>query len=115
MLYLFTRSVPGRATNYEAVALLFALALGASLGVMQWLLLRKHFVQAGWWVLASIVAWIATLLVIGKSVDRLTDFVALAVVPPAITGLALTWLVRRSSWRASNSRPTANGSENPGK
>ena len=107
LLYLFPKGVPGQATNYEAIALLFALALGASLGVMQWLVLRRHFAQAGWWVLASIVAWVATLLVIGKSVDRLTDFIALAVVPPAITGLALIWLVRRSFGRASNARPTA--------
>jgi len=29
--------------------------LGASMGTLQWLVLRRHFSQAGWWVAASAV------------------------------------------------------------
>jgi hypothetical protein len=41
---------------YRAMAeiVIFGL-LGASMGTLQWLVLRRHFSQAGWWVAASAV------------------------------------------------------------
>ena len=32
-------------------------AIGAVLGIAQWIVLRRHVAQAGWWVLASALAW----------------------------------------------------------
>ena len=31
--------------------------IGGVAGIMQWLLLRDHIPQAGWWVVASAVGW----------------------------------------------------------
>jgi len=42
-------------------------------------------------VLASTFGWFILSLVIGKSVDRTTDIVALGAIPAALTGLALLW------------------------
>ena len=43
------------------VAILFIPALLASIGVAQWLVLRRYVQKAGWWVLANAIAWIAGL------------------------------------------------------
>src|SRR5258708_714987 len=32
-------------------------AIGVSVGLVQWFVLRRHIVYAGWWVLASGLAW----------------------------------------------------------
>jgi hypothetical protein len=92
---LVTRNLLGKVADYEIMALVFALAVGAALGCMQWLVLRRHFSRAGWWVVSSTIGWLLAFLMIGKSVDRLADIVFLSAVPPAITGLALVWLLRR--------------------
>ncbi len=94
MVHLITTNSLGMTTNYEVVALVFALAVGTTLGFMQSLVLRKSFSRAGWWVIANIVGWLATILLVGKSLDKFVDLVSLSVVPPAVTGLALVWLMR---------------------
>lgn len=33
-------------------------AIGASLGLTQWVVLRRHVARAGWWVPASALAWV---------------------------------------------------------
>jgi hypothetical protein len=70
-------------------------AAGASVGILQWFVLRQHTHQTGWWVLANVVAWVVLGLSVGKSLDRLADLVAIAAVPPAITGFVLVWLLRQ--------------------
>jgi hypothetical protein len=80
----------------EVFAAVFFVAVGAAVGMLQWFVLRWHAPQAGWWVLASIVGWAALGLIVGKSLDRVTDLIALAAVPPAITGGALVWLLPQS-------------------
>lgn len=44
-----------------AVGLIFGgeIGVGLIIGVAQWLVIRRYFSQAGWWVLASAVGWIA--------------------------------------------------------
>jgi hypothetical protein len=86
---------PG-AIEPEVFAVAFFVAVGTAVGMLQWLVLRRHAPQAGWWVLASIVGWAALGLIVGKSLDKATDLVALAAVPPAITGGALVWLLPQS-------------------
>lgn len=51
---------------------------------MQWLVLRRRFSRAEWWVMASTVGWLVTFLIIGKSVDRLADIISLSAGPLAI-------------------------------
>jgi hypothetical protein len=91
-------------------AQIFAIVLavgGASAGIAQWIVLRRHVTQAGWWVLASIVAGGAT----GGAVDLFKVlegwplgivFLALPVIGAvvlagygAITGSIMVWLLRQ--------------------
>jgi hypothetical protein len=53
-------------------------AIGTSLGIAQWAVLRRHVEQAAWWVLASVVAW-----VVGWSIISVVD-----VAPGGPTGMA---------------------------
>jgi hypothetical protein len=46
------------------------------------------------WPLVGIVAWLALGLIMGKSIDTMTDVLALGAVPAAFTGLGLIWLTR---------------------
>jgi hypothetical protein len=98
----FTENLMTRAIQSEVFALVFFLAAGASLGILQWLLLRRHMLRAGWWVLANVVGWGILGLIVGKSLDRFTDLAAMAAVPPAITGAVLVWLLRQTFSTASN-------------
>jgi len=65
--------------------------VGLMLGLAQLLVLHRNIRKPYWWVLASTFGWFILSLVIGKSVDRTTDIVALGAIPAALTGLALLW------------------------
>ncbi len=92
----FTENLVTSAIQPEVSALAFFLAAGASVGILQWLVLRRHMLQAGWWVLANVVGWGILGLIVGKSLDRFTDLAAIAAVPPAITGAVLVLLLRQT-------------------
>jgi hypothetical protein len=98
----FAENLVPSAIQPEVSALVFFLAAGVSLGILQWLVLRRHMLQAGWWVLANVVGWGILGLIIGKSLDRFTDLAAMAAVPPAITGAVLVWLLRQTFSTASH-------------
>jgi hypothetical protein len=66
------------------------LALGLAVGVMQWLLLRKHFSYSVVWIVISLLAW-----TIGWEVTSKVPygfFAAIAIIG-AVTGFAMTWLL----------------------
>lgn len=78
-------------------------AIGASLGIAQWVVLRRHLAHAGWWVLASVLAW-----AMGWAIINLVDEAAGgpigtayligatgAAVAGVITGISLIWLLRQ--------------------
>ena len=41
----------------RAMPAIGATLVGAGIGIMQWLILRRRFRRAGWWVLASAMGW----------------------------------------------------------
>jgi hypothetical protein len=59
--------------------------LGATLGIAQWLVLRRWVYRAGWWIVISVVGWAAGPIV-GPSL--------VGAVAGAATGVALELLVR---------------------
>ncbi len=76
--------------------------LGAAVGVAQWLVLRQHFAQAGWWIPASIAGWtvgaVAGLNFVGDCAEFVRCFVgwvANGAITGAVTGLMLLWLMSR--------------------
>lgn len=49
------KAAPAASVWYWAVGVY---AGGASVGVLQWLVLRRHLSQSEWWILASAVGWV---------------------------------------------------------
>ena len=76
--------------------------IGLSVGLAQWLLLRRRVPSAGWWVPATILAWLIGWTLIALA-EYLADLPTLAVylvgaigaaAAGIITAAALTWLFR---------------------
>jgi ribosomal protein L40E len=67
--------------------------MGATLGVAQWLAVRRRFSRAGWWILATTAG--GALAGLG---DQASDCLSLLAgsAPAALTGIALVWLVRQT-------------------
>ena len=100
-------SMAGAALDELSGALSWAL-IGASVGSMQWLILRQQVHQAAGWVLANIVGWlmappVAALggVVIGPLVANLGNTAVLIMASAltgaaagVFTGTALVWLLR---------------------
>lgn len=76
--------------------------IGASVGVAQWPVLRRHVSSAAWWVPASVVAWVAGWSAIGVA-ERAVDWPTLVVyaiggvgaaLAGTVTAIVLIWLRR---------------------
>ena len=91
---------------------------GASFGILQWLVLRRHVSHAGWWLLASPVGWAVSVPVV-RAADRvgvfgaaeramramalpMSETVVLALlfgvfgaVYGVVTGIGMAWLMRK--------------------
>lgn len=88
----FLREVIARPeTALYAVAVIWGLGIGGA----QWLVLRRYRSLAGWWVPASVIAWLAVPLVIGPTLNNVQEMAAFGAVPAAITGIVLVWLLRQ--------------------
>ena len=101
-MYWLIRDTLRMAANYEFLAFIQMLSVGTSLGVLQWLVLRRQFSQSGWWVMANIVGLSVASLPLGKGLPTgLADAISISVVTPALSGLVLVWLLRHSPPNAS--------------
>ena len=83
-------------SNLEILA---GLVIGGTLGVFQWLILRKEFDLAGWWIIISILAWTTGLIF-------MPGLLSSGTLPGALTGLVLVIFFRFSSRQASGSSQT---------
>ena len=68
--------------------------VGASIGVAQWLVLRRWLSRAGWWILTSVAGW-TTGWAVGWAVGGVGHFVVPGVLGGTFTGAALVWLLQR--------------------
>ena len=74
---------------------------GFDLALAQWVVLRHLIRASGWWVLASVLGYLSLALLIGESIDRTTDMVAVGAVPAVFAGVALALL-----WKQPAPQPT---------
>ena len=81
----------GNQESLQYVSPVVMTVVGLMLGLAQLFVLHRYIRQPHWWVLASTFGWFILSLIIGKSIDRTTDIVALGAIPAALTGLALLW------------------------
>ena len=68
---------------------------GVSIGLGQWLFLRRFTAHAGWWVLSYGIGGALLGLVLGGSISSITDLIWFGTVPAITTGLVLVWLLQR--------------------
>jgi hypothetical protein len=72
--------------------------VGGIVGLAQWLILRRHVAQAGWWVLASALgftAFFAAAQLLGGEGREIIAVTAAGLLLGVITASALVWLMRR--------------------
>jgi len=69
--------------------------LGLSIGVAQWLLLRRRLPRAGWWIVANVVGWGSLALIIGGSLG-LFGLMALGLLPGCATAVTLALLMNQT-------------------
>jgi hypothetical protein len=86
----------GRQWNWDSKPQLLVVygVIGVFLALVQLPILRRHFNGFAYWPFFGIVGWLALGLIMGKSIDRMSDVFALGVVPATFTGLGLIWLMR---------------------
>lgn len=69
-------------------SLIAGAVIGASLGLAQWLVLRRFVAEAGWWIPVNVAGWsVAFTGLLGSTVT--------GTVVGAVTGFALDWLLRQ--------------------
>ncbi len=80
------------------------LEFGIALGVLQWLVLRNRVYQAGWWIPITLAGWVLAFALTGavylsgmyiEPMDMLFAFL----VPVAVAGAGMAWLLRRTAQR----------------
>jgi hypothetical protein len=71
----------------QGIGILTEPLVGAAMGTLQWLVLRRQLRQAGWWIVISILAWTVAL-------TGLAGQVLVGAVVGAVTGIALELLLR---------------------
>ena len=81
----------GNQESLQYISPIVLTVFGLTLGLAQLIVLHRYIRQPHWWVLASTLGWFILSLIIGKSIGRPTDIVALGAIPAALTGLALLW------------------------
>lgn len=77
---------------------IFTMALyGGSIGLTQWLVLRRRVRHAGWWILASVLGWGIAGLIAGNTLTSLLDALPIGLLPPIATSIAWWLLLDRLS------------------
>jgi hypothetical protein len=68
--------------------------MGLSIGVGQWLLLRRRLPRAGWWIVGTAVGWGLIRLATRDSFGPvLLQLVLLGLLPACVTAVTLAWLM----------------------
>ena len=71
------------------------IVLGLSIGVGQWLLLRRRLSRAGWWIVASVAGWVLLGLITGDSLDQF-GLLLMGFLPACVTAAMLALLLNQS-------------------
>ena len=82
-------------SSFADIDVVFVL-LGLSIGVGQWLLLRRRLSHAAWWIGANLVGWGLLILLPGNSIGQF-GLLVLGLVPACVTAVALALLMNKQT------------------
>ena len=75
---------------------LIFLVMGLSIGMAQWLLLRRRLARAGWWIAANVVGWgLLGLITLGNALGQYGLF-TLGLLPACATATVLALLMNQA-------------------
>ncbi len=78
--------------SFDVNVILAAALYGGSIGLIQWLVLRRRVRRAGWWILANVLGWEMAGLATGETISSTLDTLAIVLLPPIVTSIAW-WLL----------------------
>jgi hypothetical protein len=76
-------------------AVVFGL-VGISIGLVQWMLLRRRLSQTAWWILASALGWGMTGLVVGPTFTNPLEILSIGFFPGLTTAVCWGYLFNQS-------------------
>ena len=71
------------------------IVLGLSIGMLQWLLLRRRLPRAGWWVLASLLGW-GLLALFGNETANEYALILVGLLPACVTAATFGLLLNQA-------------------
>ena len=71
------------------------IVLGLSIGLMQWLLLRRRLSKSGWWIGANVLGWVLLGLITGDSLGQF-GLLLMGFLPTTVTAALLAWLMNQA-------------------
>lgn len=75
---------------------LILIVMGFSIGLGQWLLLRRHLARAGWWIAANVLGWgLLALVTVENTVGQFGIF-TLGFIPACVTAAVLGLLINQA-------------------
>jgi len=83
--------------NIDRKWTVFLSVMGAMIGLFQWFLLRRRFLKAGWWILASMLGWGLIDPIIGLPFTGVFDILAIGMFPALTTAICLWFLFRHQA------------------
>jgi len=95
-----TKTLFGELSSGLVVAGGAGAVVGAIVGALQWCVLRGRVGRAGWWVLASALAWMVSALLgevgaLAAGVDVVADLLRV-ILGAALSGAGMVWLLRQT-------------------
>jgi len=69
--------------------------LGLSIGLAQWLLLRRRLPRTGWWIVVNVGVWSLIALITGETLG-LFSIMAMSLLPGCVTAVALAMLMNQT-------------------
>ena len=82
--------------------------IGFMMALAQLPILWEHFKGSVLWILFSIIGWLVMGLIVGISIDRTSDIIAVGVIPAIFTGFGLIWLMRKPRIELKHSPESSN-------
>jgi hypothetical protein len=95
-----TKTLFGELSSGLVVAGVAGAVVGAIVGTLQWCVLRGRVAHAGWWVLASTLAWAFSALLgevgaLAADEDFVADLLRV-ILGAALSGAGMVWLLRQT-------------------